>query len=192
MRIDFTPRPRIRLDFTPRVFLKSRTHSYLLIRKGRAYGYFLTIEGGAVEVVKVPWNEERGCYTVVKRNEGEVRDKEQRILSWDLEPYNYSFEKALGIYRRSTLEKTVKADREIRVLEGTYEQPAIVPHQSEALESPKGSFSLTELCTELGIDPGAARRTLRGRVDRPGGKWEWPTRSAANQVIAILLEAKSR
>lgn len=191
MKLDFTPtRKKITIDFRQRIFMRDGTHTYLWLRDGRSYGYFLTMDTGSIEVVKLEMN--HGIYRVYKSGQE----------YWDLEPFEepYSFEKAVRMYWESTLGRSERAEREMCDILGTepgcrairdmgtpqpkQEKPASAPKQ------PSGGFSLAELCAEINVSPSDARKLLRGRVEKPGSKWEWPNKEAAAGVRAILMEAQ--
>lgn len=192
MKLDFTPvRKKITLDFRHRIFMRDRTHTYLWLRDGRSYGYFLTMDSGTIEVVKLEMA--NGTYRVYESGQ----------KFWELEPFEkpYSFEKAVRMYWESTMGRTEKAEREMCDILGTEpgrkairdmdtpqpkrEKPASAPKQPSG-----GAFSLAELCAEINMDPSDARKLLRGRVEKPGSKWEWPSKDAASGVRAILMEAQ--
>lgn len=192
MKLDFTPtRKKITIDFRHRIFMRNGTHTYLWLRDGRSYGYFLTMDTGSIEVAKLEMN--HGTYRVYKSGQE----------YWDLEPFEkpYSFEKAVRMYWESTLDRSERAEREMCDILGTEpglrairdmgtpqpkrEKPASAPKQPSV-----AGFSLAELCAEINVSPSDARKLLRGRVEKPGSKWEWPNKEAAAGVRAILMEAQ--
>jgi len=206
LRLDFTPvKPvpktgKIRLDFRPLVFMRDRTHSYLWVRDGRSYGYFLTIDSGSVELVKV---DIEITYERDEKNKiiGETkvyRVYETKEKYFDLEPKNYDFRKALEKYHSSLLSRSNKAEREMRALLGleplelTDEEGDVTP-QSKPERAPKGEpkaaagYSLAALCAELKMEPGEARKILRSKkIEKPGGKWEWASPEAAAHIRTAL------
>ena len=192
MKLDFTPtRKKITIDFRHRIFMRNGTHTYLWIRDGRSYGYFLTMDTGSIEVVKLEMN--HGTYRVYKSGQE----------YWDLEPFEepYSFEKAVRMYWESTLGRSERAEREMCDILGTEPGRRAIrdmgstpqPKREKLASAPKQpseGFSLVELCAEINVSPSDARKLLRGRVEKPGSKWEWPNKEAAAGARATLMEAQ--
>jgi len=49
---------------------------------------------------------------------------------------------------------------------------------------------LKKICSDVDIDPKLARRALRSaKIDKPGGRWEWP-KDQVEKIKAILIKAK--
>jgi len=188
MRINFGR--KVHLDFTPRVFL-CRTHSYILVRRGTKWGYFLTMEPGSIELVKLHLTDDGG-YLFTKRNEGEG-SKEQTWLEYPLSPYpKCSLEKALKLYRDSCLAKSVKAQRALTELSGMgTPEPEPEKPRATPVRSPEGAFTLQDLCDELKMDSGKARARLRAQgIFKPGARWEWASRGQAKKVEQALRSSK--
>ena len=207
IRLDFTPpaQPKktgkIRLDFRPMVYMRDRTHTYLWLRDGRAYGYFLTMDTGSITVEKVDIITE---YDRDEKNKIIAERKVYRVYQdketfYDLEPYPYDFQSALRKYYDSLLTRSNKAENEMRILlglkplEGVNDQDDVSP-QTKPARPPKapqtdagGGYTLVALCLELKMEPGEARKILRSKkIEKPGGKWEWPTPAAAAHIRTAL------
>jgi len=206
IKLDFTPvKPapktgKIKLDFRPLVFMRDRTHSYLWLRDGRSYGYFLTMDSGTIEVVKLD------IETIYQRDDknkiiGETkvyRVYETKEKFYDLEPHNYDFRKALEKYHTSFMGRSNKAEQEMRILLGleplaTLADDGDISPKPRAERTPKGEskapagYSLATLCAELKMDPSEARKILRGKkIEKPGGKWEWANAEAAAHIRTAL------
>ena len=192
MKLDFTPtRQKLTLDFRCRIFMRDKTHTYLWLRDGRSYGYFLTMDSGTIEVAKL------------EMIDGTYRVHENGQKFWDLEPFNkpYSFEKAVRMYWESTMGRSEKAEQEMCSILGTEPGRKSIramdtpqPKAQAAASGPKkpsvGGYSLADLCAEINMDPSEARKKLRGRVEKPGSKWEWASKEATSHVRAILMEAQ--
>lgn len=189
MRLNFTK--SITVDFTPRVYVRDRTHTYLFLRERKEKGYFLTMDNGVVEVVKLPM--EGGEFRVWKSNEGEVEEKVARIYH-ALKPVDYDLMKALRTYWDSTLEKTSAADRELRLLLGMQVQDpgdSTPSNGAKRVTNPDRGISLADLCLELDLEGSQARKILRTQgVEKPGDRWEWTDPDQANSVKEILKNAK--
>lgn len=57
---------------------------------------------------------------------------------------------------------------------------------TQAKQEPVG-YTLKDLCSELGIPPAMARKTLRSRgMVAPEGGWKWPNPEAAKGIKEIL------
>ena len=201
-----TQSPKLHLDFHPRVYMRDKTHTYLWLRDGRTYGYFLTMDPGSVTIVKVDIEteferDEKGAITKETKIYRVYEDKEH---SWDLVPYRYDFLKAVEKYHTSHLGRSAAAEREMRALLGLEPLPSNVTDEDLAPDTPdtvpktpkrapngpakeSAGYTLQALCLELNLDPTEARKTLRSKkVQKPGGRWEWPTVEAAAAVRAIL------
>lgn len=155
------------------VFMRNKTHTYLMLTRAEHSGRFLTLESGTIEVVKVPLI---GDTFLVDQDE--------------LVPYEYEFLKAVEKYATSHLHKTPEAQAEITaLLDG---RPIVAPPEPvkkppKAQLAAGSGYSLADLCKDAGIDPGEARKKLRqAKVEKPGGRWEWPSAEAASSLLAIL------
>jgi hypothetical protein len=52
-------------------------------------------------------------------------------------------------------------------------------------------YTIQALCAEIGMDPTDARKILRSeKVQKPGGRWEWPNAGAAADVKKLLVSKK--
>lgn len=179
MILDFTPRTqRLIIDFTPplpRCYLRGKTHTYIWLRDLPRAGVFLTMESGIIEVVKVPLVD--GKYHVTKFRDG------------TLEPIQYDLRKAIEVYAKSTLEKTPAARREIARIMGqeVEEEVEKAPQEPRGVRSEGAAVSLAELCAELGLEPSAARKKLRGKVEKPGSRWEWTNPEDIERVKGYLV-----
>ena len=185
MRISFTPK-KLSLDFTPRVYLRDRTHAYLLIKTGKKWATFLTWGNGLVERVKVHY--EDGEYRCYKNNDGEVKEAVARFYH-PLVPYLKM--DCVELARRmwdSTFSKTPVAERELRAILGMplgEELPQPTSSLRPKKATPEG-FTLAGICVELNMDPTKARKLLRGKVDKPEHGWAWATEAEANEIRVIL------
>ena len=158
------------------VFLRDRTHTYLLIARDAYSGRFLTIDNGIVEVAIVPLLD--GSYAVGHDT---------------LVPYSYDFIAAVEKYHSSHLTKTPEAEAEMAAILGlrppeTVAPPARIIHKAIS-DEPKGStYSLTDLCSDLKMEPGEARKILRHKkVQKPGARWEWANAEAASHIRSLLV-----
>lgn len=188
MRINFKPQ-KLAVDFSPKVFMRDKTHTYLFLREKKGKGCFLTMEEGIIDVVKIPL--EDGEYRVWQRNEGQY-GKEVQTFYYPLVPFDYDFMKAVHTYWNSTIEKSVSADRELRALLGLG-SAAVEPEAGGTRKpaDPNRGVSLADLCIELNIEPGQARKILRSRgIEKPSdGRWQWQVPSAVDEIREILLAA---
>src|SRR6185369_7999435 len=123
---------------------------------------------------------------------------------WDLVPFRYDLVKAAGIFHSSHLGRTAAAEREMRSILGLEPLPDSVTDEDLEPDTPNpapkatkkvpngpakasGGYTLQAPCLELKLDPTEARKTLRSKkVEKPGGRWEWPSSTAAAAVRAIL------
>lgn len=195
------------LTFRPCVYMRDRTHSYLWIRDEHSIGIFLTMDTGNITVAKVEiLNPEAG-------GDPAYRVYEDRENFWDLTPMpGYNPMKAIQKYHESLLDRSSAAERIMRKLldlpplEGEEEAedpitpgPRTKPTRKErkaaqaasggkpAKSSGGGGYSLATLCEELKMDPAEARKILRNKkIEKPGGKWEWPNAAAAASVRTAL------
>lgn len=155
-------------------FMRARTHSYILLTQDEFSGRFLTIDSGQVTV------------ETLERVDGVFK-----VGHEDLTPFPYDVLKAARVYMDSTLTKTPEALAELEALSGdtprVTPQPA-APKPAKAVPVAKGGgYSLADLCKEAGIDPGEARQRLRkAKVQKPGGRWEWPNAEAAKPLLVYL------
>lgn len=155
-------------------FMRAKTHSYLRISQDEFSGRFLTMDSGQIDVVTLERID--GVFWV---------DHEE------LTPYPYDVVKAARVYMDSTLTKTTEAQYELEALLGdtprVTPQPA-APKPAKTVPVAKGGgYSLADLCKEAGIDPGEARQRLRkAKVQKPGGRWEWPSAEAAKPLLVHL------
>lgn len=183
----------MKINFRPTVYLRDRTHTYLWLRDEDESGIFLTLDSGVVEVVTIPihWENREGSYRVWV----------DKVTYDDLVPYDYPPIKAFKKYQDSLLERSEEAEAEMvailalepgftlakRKIRGGTPPALVVKTRSKAPKTPGGGYSLAQLCAELGIDPSEARKTLRGaKIEKPGGKWEWPNAEAAASVRKAL------
>jgi hypothetical protein len=191
MKLDFGQKSTLTLDFTSRVYVRDRTHTYLFLREKKDKGYFLTMDNGVIEVVKVPLEE--GEFRVWKANEGEVEEKVARIYH-KLTPVEYDPMKAIMVYWNSTLDKSVAADRELRLLLGMQVQDpgdSTPSNGAKRVTNPDRGISLADLCLELDLEGSQARKILRTQgVEKPGDRWEWTDPDQANSVKEILRANK--
>lgn len=155
-------------------FMRARTHSYLLLTQDEFSGRFLTIDSGQVTV------------ETLERIDGVFW-----VDNEDLTPFPYDVLKAARVYLDSTLTKTPEALAELEALSG--DTPRVTPQPAApkpAIRPPVakgGGYSLADLCKEAGIEPGEARQRLRkAKVEKPGGRWEWPSAEAAKPLLVHL------
>lgn len=164
------------------VFIEGTRH-FVLVKEGRDYDHYLTLEEGAYKVVKVG-------------KESEVRKR------W--RPYNYTPAEAARIAEKSFLPKTADAARAICQLQGkpvAAETPTTPTSEGEKPTTRKRTvsagggtgYSLAQMCEELSIEPFDARKLLREKkVQKPGSRWEWPTKDAAKDVIKLLTKGEGK
>lgn len=199
MKIDFTPRNSLQLEFRPHVYMRDKTHSYLWIEDRDNQGVFLTLESGSIEVVYL--SRPNGPYYVF-----DPRTREWWELTVAPEK-SQDFLKAVRSYWTSQLTRSEEAERIMTRLlgipEGTsptrksytaapqnqeFPKPVRKERAAKPQKGPKAAagYTLTDLCQELGIGASEARKRLRGVVEKPGSKWEWPTKEAAAGAISAL------
>lgn len=188
IQVDFTPPKTVVVDFSPRVFMKDKTHSYLFLREVKGKGLFLTMIDAAIEVVRVDKNSE-GLYVIQERNEGQVKDPAVKFLNYPLEPYPRDLLHAARVYWDSTLSKSAAAERELRLILGL--TPSAVSPSDKADKVRSGATSLADLCLELGLEPSKGRKLLRGKVEKPGERWEWTDEKQIVKIKGILSGKKS-
>lgn len=203
---------KLTVDFRPTVYMRDKTHTYLWVRDGRSYGQFLTMDSGTITLEKLPIIEEpvTNSSGKVTGHTRAYRVYESKQQFWDLEPKNYDFLKAVEKYHSSLLQRSRPAEREMRVILGLEplgedddvptptRPPRPVRGPAEARPEPSkkakpvkdsaaGGYTLAQLCAELKLDPTEARKTLRSKkVEKPGGRWEWPNAQAAEAVRKAL------
>lgn len=209
------PETTVRVEFRPTVYMRDRTHTYLWLRDGYKFGYFLTMDSGMITVAKVDIVEETVTPEVKADKKLKIAHKpavirevyrtwSDRETAYDLTPHKYDFLKAVAKYHESTLRRTPEAEREMRgflglPLDANLDDPRITgqgevdlkPRERKPREQrePKtaAGFTLQELCAELKLEPSEARKTLRGaKIEKPGARWEWASRSDAASVITAL------
>lgn len=172
MLIDFTPNKKLKLDLSTKVFMHEKTHTYLLVETKKNTETFLRLGNGCIELVKM--GKESGA----------------RL---ELVPKTYDYKKAIRIYFASHLTRSSKVERMLREILGLPTSDIIEDEDGEIAvigddTSPKDVYTLSDMCSELVMEPGTARKLLRGRVTKPEFGWKWPNRDAANLVRAILTE----
>lgn len=183
LKLNFAIRSPLVIDFSPplpRCYVREGTHTYLWLRDKGLMGLFLTMESGSIEVIKARL--EQGVYRVNGM-------KEEKLV-----PIQYDLLQAVRIYHESTLAKSAAAQREIANLLGMdtkhiQDDPAPAPVEKKPTE-PKSAgtvISLSDLCAELGIEPSVARKKLRGKVEKPGGRWEWANQGDVDVVRGFLV-----
>lgn len=173
----------LHLNFHHRVYVRHKTHTYLWVKDTDHSGYFLTMESGTIEQVRAS-------------RSGDQYQVSLDGKDWYLEPLHPdNFEKALKVYSESTLEKSNQAQQILESFFGPAD-PAQRDTPRKRLVKPSAApttitgLDLKTICKEMGIDPGAARRALRGKVNKPGGTWAWPNREALEPVLAILEQLR--
>lgn len=171
---------KLTLNFHHRVYLRHKTHTYLWIKDTDHSGYFLTMESGMIEQVKASRTDDRYQVSLDGKD-------------WDLEPMHPdNFAKALQVYNDSTLEKSNQAARILEEFAGPANPTSravrkkVQPEKKQLAPTKVTGLDLATICKELGIEPGAARRALRGKVQKPGSSWSWPNREALAPVLTIL------
>lgn len=200
IKLNFKPKV-LHLGFRPMVYMRDKTHTYLWVRDEEDIGYFLTMDTGSITLERID------LVTVYERDERNriishsrvYRVYENKELYEDLVPYEYNPMVAVQKYHESLLARTPEAEREmLRILEidpkearkeiaarVTSPEPARPP--KAAPRSPGAVYSLSDLCSELKMDPSEARKILRSqKVQKPGSRWDWPNREAAASVRAAL------
>jgi hypothetical protein len=155
------------------VYMRDKTHTYLMLTRSEYSGRFLTFDSGTIEVVTLPWIDDKFW-----------------VDHDELVPFNYEFILAVEKYASSHLGKSPEAQAEITaLLDG---RPLVTPPEPvkrppKAPTAVGAGYSLADLCRDAGIDPGEARKKLRqAKVEKPGGRWEWPSSEAAAPLLLIL------
>lgn len=179
------------LNFRPIVYMRDRTHTYLWLRDSKGRGVFLTMESGTIE--RVSLGQVGGVYQVTHND-----------TRWELTPHAYDPILAFQKYHESLLGRSDQAAMELDAILSLEPgpKPAVVvvekapiqstkpakpPKASKGSKASTGGYTLADLCKELGIGPSDARKTLRNKkVEKPQGKWEWPSREAAEPVRKAL------
>jgi hypothetical protein len=176
MLIDFTTKPKtLKVDFTPLVYMQEKTHSYLLVDSTKNHESFLRLGNGCVEIVKM----------------GKTSEARASLV-----PYNYDFVRAANIFYQSPLSRSSRVERILREILGISTTDIVDDGEEEVIEKDNATgtssevYTLAELCSELNMEPSAARKALRGKIEKPGFGWKWPNREAANLVRAILTESQ--
>ncbi len=68
---------------------------------------------------------------------------------------------------------------------------AATPKEKKTSAAPSGDVvSLKKVCADANIDPRLARRILRTKGKKPGGRWEWNPKDVAGVVELLKVEAK--
>lgn len=156
------------------VYMRDKTHTYLMLSRNDYNGRFLTLDSGTIEVVSVPLID--GCFYV-------GHDQ--------LMPYSYDFLKAVEKYANSHLQKTPEAQAELAALLGQPQVPlAQLPVKTPPKALPEasvGPYTIIDLARDTGLSPEEIRKRLRKlKVERPGGRWEWPSVEAAEPLRSLL------
>lgn len=178
------------IDFTPRVWLRDHTHSYILLREEDGVGVFLTIEPGHVAIVRL----ERLGDGFTVHDGGHT---------WHLQPHRYDPSKAVNRFWISTLDKTQEAVDEMARFLGVEPHPtefkepepkrkpvrrpkaekrriAEAEAKAEAKAASATAYTVQDMAEELGLEPTEVRKALRvGKVNKPGSRWEWEDREVA-------------
>ena len=117
----------------------------------------------------------------------------KRSPSYEISPYSQEI-------RRSQRSQEISRDRRSQrsLEEKNPEVPLSHPHRVSGMgvgrksgtkgKSPDGKISLSEICSEIGMETSRARRILRSRSDLSHmrqGRWEWDDRDA--QAIKEIL-----
>lgn len=180
--IDFSP--RISVDMTQYVWVRDITHSYIWLRDNPdGTGSFLTLEDGSIQMVRL-------------FKEGNTYLPRNRY--WKLEPHGpYLAQRALHIYRNSTLLRTPSVDLEMdQLLErlGPWRPPAAKPQPpiTKPVPAPSalGTYTLGQLCQELNKKAPEARAALRkANVKKPGGAWVWANREAVDPKVVKIIKS---
>jgi len=175
----------LKLNFTSRVFMRDKTRVHLMVREGAAGSFFLNMEDGIIDVIKVP--KEEGEYRIYKVNEGEVSDPAVKRIYYPLVPINQDPLRVAQVMWDSTLSKSPKAERELRVFLGlgtVLEEET--PERPMKGTGATGALTLAGICEELGIEPAKARKLLRGHAEKPQGGWAWETPEEASSIRELL------
>lgn len=162
-----------------KVYMRDRTHTYLWLRDGHKYGYFLTMDSGTIEVARVDM--------VTEVIEPEVKaDKKAKIAAkpavtkdvyrvwadrettWDLVPHAYDFKKAVEKYHTSLLGRTAAAEREMRAILGLAQLDADVADDTVIGEPPKPVAGTTGAVKGL-REPRAERQPREPKPERVKG-----------------------
>ena len=154
------------IDFTPWVFLDKERRSYIRVRTGPKFHVFLTMAEGFIDCVKMGIHSEQFAALIPQPT--------------------YDYQKALRIYIESTLNRTPRAVQEMTLLlDGSPDTPR---RKIVAPECAEGEYTLEQLASEFNITPQVARKTLRKRMEKPAGRWVWPTPEAASLARNILAQ----
>lgn len=176
---------KLRVDFTPpavgptKVYMRDRTHSYLWLRDGHKYGYFLTMDSGTIEVARVDMVTEVIEPEVKADRKAKIQAKPavtkdvyrvwaDRQTTWDLEPKAYDFQKALEKYHSSLIGRTAAAEREMRSLLGLPQLAADIADDTVIGEQPKPVTPSTGAVKGLRA-PRAERKPKEPRAERVKG-----------------------
>lgn len=165
------------VKFQSRVFLR-QTRTYLLVGQGEKYNHFLTMETGMIDIKRVP---------------------KVSMLMKELSPYNkYSLKHAAQIYSQTTLEKSSKAKRILKIILANRDENRtnFLPTQErEKLERPTkaertiekaNEITLEHLCQEMRLDPKKIRFLFReAGIKKPGARWTWE-KSQRDKIVKMI------
>ena len=174
MIIDFSDTgKKITMDFSPRVFMEDKTHSYLLVEPGKNNDLFMRFGNGCIELVKLG------------------KSSTTRLA---LVPQVYDYYRALEHYLNSQLSKTTRVERILKEQLGISTEGLVVAEDEaeepkKALKTQNHEYTLQELCTELNMNPTGARKVLRGRIEKPENGWKWTEKADVDLVRAVLTES---
>lgn len=166
------------VKFQSLVFLNHRRNTFLLVGSGEKYHHFVTMQDGFIDTVRL--------------------GKHSQTVK-DLLPYNkYSLKHAAEIYLNTTLEKTSKAKRILRIIMANKDDSrmnflptaekdkAEKPTRVERLVEKANEITLEQICKSINMDSKRARSLFReNNIKKPGQRWTW-AKSEKDGIIKLI------
>lgn len=166
------------IKFQSLVYLNHRRNTFLLVGSGEKYHHFVTMENGLIETKRL--------------------NKTSQELK-DFIPYNkYSLKHAAEIYLNTTLEKTSKAKRILRIIMANKDElrmnflptseheKAEKPTRVERIQEKANEITLEQICKSMSLDSKYVRSLFRNNdVKKPGQRWTWP-KTERDGVVKLI------
>lgn len=166
------------IKFQSLVFLNHRRNTFLLVGSGEKYHHFVTMENGLIDTKRL------------NKTSQEIKD---------FIPYNkFSLKHAAEIYLSTTLEKTEKAKRILRIIMAnkddsktnflpiTEKDKAEKPTRVERLVEKANEVTLEQICKSMNLDSKRARSLFRENdIQKPGQRWTW-AKTEKDRIVKLL------
>jgi hypothetical protein len=166
------------IKFQSLVFLNHRRNTFLLVGTGEKYHHFVTMENGLIETKRL--------------------NKTSQAVK-DLIPYNkYPLKHAAQIYLNTTLEKTSKAKRILRIIMANKDdsrmnflptsehEKAEKPTRVERIQEKANEITLEQICKSINMDSKRARSLFRdNNIQKPGQRWTW-AKSERDRIVKLI------